>query len=552
MRTSAGTARTVALSMSVVLTIGAGMGADGAAGSSEHADDWLLVRLEAPVPAAAVGSVPPRSGIATVDAVVAETGIQRIEPALPVSLRDPVDPGALRRRGLDRTYRFHVPPGSDVVQLVRRFSGVAGVVYAEPDPVGGVGARVPDDSRFDDQWAYRQFTDADVDGPEAWDVAVGEGVLVAVLDTGADSNHEDLAAKLEPGYDFENDDPSPEDDHGHGSATSSIVSADTDNGRGIAGACWGCRLLPVKVWDQNGAGPQSQTADGIVWATDRGARVINVSGGYFSGSQTLLDAVRYAWDAGAVLVSITHNQNTDDITYPGRYAETIAVGATDDRDERVEPFCFDSAPGSNYGPEIDVVAPGDLVVAANIGGGYASWCGTSMAAPLVSGLLGIVHTIHPSVGREEARHLLHSGAEDQVGRMSEDAPGFDVYHGWGRVNMERTVRAAASTVTLRVDGAFSTRVYYETANPVAGSYDFVRGRLDALAETVGGVDLGDVVCLENDSLDPDTVGDEDTGIPAPGDGFFYLGRFNAAPGAGSYGGSSRNRDREPATHDCAP
>ena len=103
---------------------------------------------------------------------------------------------------------------------------------------------------------------------------------------------------------------------------------------------------------------------------------------------------------------------------------------------------------------------------------------------------------------------------------------------------------------MRVEGNQATTLTLETDNPLATSYDFVRGDLVELSESAAGVDVGTVVCLENDSTDRTTIGDEDIEIPAPGQGFFYLARFNASPGSGSYGGSTQNRDREPSAGDC--
>jgi hypothetical protein len=516
------------------------------------ATTWFLVRLAEPIAVdpSTDRPLPLETGQGAVDALIEETGVREIEWALPVTGRQPRFPEAFRRHGLDRTYAFHVPHGADIPSLVQRFAALPAVEIAEPDYIGHGGAVVPDDPRFVEQWALDQASDADVDAPEAWATTVGGEVVVAILDSGIDSDHEDLVGKILPGHDFANDDSNPEDDHGHGTNVSSISAANSDNTAGIAGSCWSCPIMPLKVLDENNSGFYSWWADALVWATDNGARIINMSAGGTSASQTLLSAVRYAYDAGVIHVSITHNDNSSTIRYPGRYAETITLGGTNSLDRRANPFCYSAQSGSNYGPEIDVVAPGELILGAAPWGGYDLWCGTSQAAPLVAGLVGLVETLYPSVGREEVRHLLRSGAEDEVGRMVEDTPGFDIYHGWGRVNMDRTVRGTAASITLHVDGKSTTRAYFESANPLADSYDFVRGDLGALAETSAGVDLGTVVCLENDSPDPDTAGDEDTETPAAGDGFVYLGRFNAAPGPGWYGGSTSNRDRVPAAGNC--
>lgn len=519
--------------------------------AESFSQDWILIRLAEPIASLDEASgIVPRTGRPALDDLIADSGIHRIDLALTVSTRDPESPALRSGRGFDRTYRFHVPAGTDVVHLATRFAALEGVEFAEPDFVGTGGATLPNDPFFGNQWGLQQISDADVDAPEAWDVEVGLGQIVAVLDSGIDSDHVDLAGKILPGYDFANGDDDPEDDHGHGSNVASIASAVTDNAFGVAGACWNCSLLPLKVLDSNNSGLYSWWADAIVWATDHGARVLNLSAGGLSPSATLQSAVEYAWDAGVIHVSITHNDNANIVRYPGRYPETLTVGATDDLDRRAAPFCYSATSGSNYGPQIDVVAPGELILGAALGGGYNYWCGTSQAAPLVAGLVADLRTIDPSVGREEARFLVQAGAEDGVGRAAEDTAGFDVYHGWGRVNMDRTLRATRSAVSLRVDGKESTRIFLEEPNPLASSYDFIRGELAQLSESTAGVDLGFVWCIENDSPDPDTAGDEDTVIPWPGEAFFYLARFRAAPGPGWYGGSSENRDRTPDFGGC--
>jgi subtilisin family serine protease len=489
------------------------------------------------------GSYPVFTGNAPLDARIAEAGIWRIESALPVSTREPRDPERLEALGLDRVYRFLVPAGSDIPFLVERFSAVPGVVYAEPDPILRVDATYPDDTRFDDQWNLDQGTDADIDAPEAWDVTVGGGVVIGMNDSGVDSDHEDLAGKILPGWDFVNDDDDPEDDNGHGTRTTSVAAANTDNTAGIAGVCWNCRILPSKVFDASGNGSASRSADGYVWLADHGARIINQSGGSQIPNQTLHNGVIYAYEAGVIMASGTGNKNSQFMNYPAAYPEVIATGGTDSLDRR--------ASFSNYGPQMDVVAPAQMILTAQMGGGYSYANGNSFAGPHTSGFAGLIRTVYPSVGRDEARHLIHSGAEDEVGRPSEDVPGWDQYHGWGRINTDRTLGAVLSSISLRVEGKEATRLFFETTNSLALSYDFVRGDLGAFTESTAGVDVGPVVCLEDDSPDGDTAGNEDTGIPSPGEGFFYLARFHSAPGAGQYGGSTRNRDRTASGGDCA-
>jgi subtilisin family serine protease len=544
--------------LTIVTCLGVFLGAKpvmaeaSASGSSAHADTHLLVCLAQPLAGRALdGGYPLATGIPAVDALIGEAGISRIEHAVPVSSRKPGNPEVFRQLGLDRTYRMFVPSGSDIPDLAHRFAELPGVVYAEPDYVGEGGATVPDDTHFNLQYGLHQASDADMDAPEAWDLTLGsEDVIIAVLDTGSDSDHEDFADKLVAGYDFAYGDADPEDDHGHGSNVGSIAAAVSNNATGIAGACWNCKIMTLKVLDADNYGFYSWWTDAMVWAADNGADLINMSAGGTSPSTTLLNGVLYAWNAGVPHISITHNDNTGEIRYPGRYAQTITVGATNDQDDRAVPFCWGG--GSNWGPQIDVVAPGDWIPGVNMGGGYSYWCGTSQAAPHVAGLGGLMMSVYPSIGREEMRHLLQSGAEDQVGLPAEDTAGFDQYHGWGRVNMDRTLLGTLASMTLRVEGEATTRPLLATANPLATSYDFIRGDVGSLAESSAGVSTGAVICLENDSPDGDTLGDEDTGSPAIGEAFFYLARFNSVAGAGQYGGSTLNRDRIPSSGDCAP
>ncbi len=520
------------------------------AAEARYADSWILVRMVAALDEDAAGRPVLGPVTAAFDLAIKEAGVTRAELALGASAENVTDRRKWIRFGFDRTYRFHLRPGNDIPAIVDRFQRLPVVEWAEPDFIGK-GSALPNDPRFSDQEYFDQPSDADVDAPEAWDRTVGSArVIAAVLDTGIDSNHEDFAGKAVAGYDFANNDSNPEDDHGHGSNVASILGATTNNSVGIAGTCWNCKIMPIKALNSENWGYYSWWADGLVWATDNGARVINMSMGGDSPSQTLLDGIVYATDAGCVVAASMMNENSNVPYYPAAYSETIAVAATDPNDLRAEPFCWGG--GSSYGNHVDVTAPGEWILGVAMGGGYNYWCGTSQATPIVTGLAGLIQSMLPSAGREEIRHLIQSGAEDQVGRPSEDTPGFDIYHGWGRINADRTLSAVESMASLRVAGKESTRPYLNVANPLADSYDFIRGDLASLAESSAGVDLGTVLCLENDSTDPDTTGNEDTGSPAAGAAFFYLARFNSAPGAGSYGGSSMNRDRIPAAADCSP
>ena len=514
-----------------------------------YASGWFMVRLAEPLDVSADGGeLSLATGRPELDRAIRTAGVIRIERGLSWT---GADREARARLGFDRLYKFHVPVGADVQAAVSLFAQTAGVDYAEPDFVGHGAATFPNDARFGDQWGMHQASNHDVNAPEAWDVSTGSSaIVIAMLDTGVDFYHEEFAGKTVPGWDFVNNDSNPQDDHGHGSNTASVAAARTGNFAGIAGTCWNCLIMPLKNLDANNSGYYSWWASSLTWAADHGAEIASMSEGGISDSTTLHNAIRYAYDAGLVIPACMMNANNAVPYYPAAYSETIAVGGTDQLDRRASPFCWGG--GSNYGSHIDVVAPGDLILGAARGGGYNTWCGTSQATPIVSGLAGLIESLDPGAGREEIRHLTRSGAVDRVGRSTEDTAGFDVYMGYGRVDMRRTLDAAVGIGSLRVSGATLTRPYLATPISLATSYDFIRGDLSALSETSGGVALGTVTCLADNLAAPDTGGGhEDTTRPDPGRGFFYLARFNAAPGAGSYGGSSLHRDRGASAGDCS-
>jgi hypothetical protein len=503
------------------------------AGESPYRTDWIVVQLKTPLARLDDGSYSLVTGRPLLDAAIVEQGIHRIEQALPRSTHKPRNPQALARHGLDRFYKFHVPAGAHVPEVIQRISRLPEVDVAEPDYIDRLtGVNVPDDPLFPQQWAYDQASDADVDGPEAWAVETGEPLIIAVLDSGIDFGSSEFSGKLVPGFDFPNNDDDPTDDFDHGNRVASVAAANTDNGFGMAGSCWNCRVMPVKIFDFTGNGTVTNFADGVVFATDNGAAVINHSASG-SHSDLRLSAVQYAYAAGVIWSNSAGNGVA--IPFPNRYRETMAIGASNILDEKAD--------FSSFGQYLDFLAPGDDVVVQAVGGNFFLTDGTSFSAPLVAGLAGLIKSIHAAVGQEEARQLILAGSEDQVGPAAADLPGWDEEHGWGRVNMHSTLLGTQSVTTLRLDGGRNTRLFYETANPLADSYDFIRGDLTALAASSSGIELGPVVCIENNSPDPDTAGNEDATVPAQGQGFYYLGRFNKGPWPGSYGGSSGNRDR---------
>ena len=204
------------------------------------------------------------------------------------------------------------------------------VAYAELDTLVTV-ALAPNDPLYAAQQYGPQLIQAD----RAWDTAQGAGVVIAVVDTGVDFGHPDLQGQLlAGGYDFVNNDGDPADDHGHGTHVSGIAAAVTNNGVGIAGIAPGAKILPVKVMNSSGSGASSALAEGIVYAADHGAQVINLSLGGAGYSQTVQDAVDHAWSRGAVVVAAAGNNNSSLPFYPAWYAHVIAVASIDSQGVR--------------------------------------------------------------------------------------------------------------------------------------------------------------------------------------------------------------------------
>ncbi|WP_223879762.1 S8 family peptidase [Paenibacillus spiritus] len=270
---------------------------------------------------------------------------------------------------------------------------------------------------------------------KGWALTRGSGdCIVAVVDTGVQKDHPDLQGQLLNGYNAVTGGGSvPDDDVGHGTHVSGIIGALVNNGEGVAGISWYNKILPVKALDASGAGTTYSVAEGIIWAADHGARVINLSLGNYADSQFLHDAVKYAYDRDIVLVSATGNDNTERPGYPAAYPEVLAVGATNAGAER--------ASFSNYGDYVDVCAPGESIASTYIGSQYAALSGTSMASPHVAALAGLVRSLNPDLTNKEVVELMKKNATDL------GSPGHDKYFGWGQVDIYRTLAAAAGEDT---------------------------------------------------------------------------------------------------------
>lgn len=276
----------------------------------------------------------------------------------------------------------------------------------------------------------------------SWDVTEGTAdVVIAILDTGINPAHPELAGRLVAGYDFVNNDADPMDDFGHGTHVAGIVAAEL-NGASIVGVCPKCKLMPVKVLNEKNGGKWSYVVQGILYAVDNGARVINLSLGAGVSSATLESAIKYAQDHNVVVVAAAGNGGSETVFYPAALPYVIAVGATDRNDVRWSL--------SNYGDFVDVVAPGVNIYSAyhDLGNttGYAYMTGTSMATPFVSGLAGLVLSRKPELTGAEVAEMITGHVVDL------GATGKDKEYGHGRIDVYATMVAANDGVEPRSPG----------------------------------------------------------------------------------------------------
>ena len=303
------------------------------------------------------------------------------------------------------------------------------VRYTEPNyQVQIHGTKTPNDSLYSSQWNHQM-----IDSPFSWFQETGsDKIRIAVLDTGIDSNHIDLAGRIDydNGYNFVSDTEDSTDDHGHGTHVAGIIGASSNNDIGITGTTWKGEILPLKVLNSNGTGNYSDIADAMSYAAGISSDpsnpepvdIINLSLGGGSDSTLLHDAIKKAREEGVLIVVSSGNDDSDQVSYPARYSETIAVGAVNSTGER--------AVYSNYGTNLDVLAPGGSeyygILSTIPNDKYAAIHGTSMAAPHVSGLISLM--LANGIEQDEVRDILHE---------SSIHPGQDEFsykYGYGLIN----------------------------------------------------------------------------------------------------------------------
>jgi subtilisin family serine protease len=361
-------------------------------------------------------------------------------------------------------YLLEVPSHSTVEETAYALTLNPDVAHVSPNYKTYVTAvPKPTDNYFN--WQYTLYNEAqeigsngpqgtsraDIKALEGWEETTGdEQVVIAVIDTGIDFDHPDLANTEEiekissNGYDFENDDNDPSDDNGHGTFVSGLAAAKTNNSEGIAGVSWDCQILPIKAVGPDGTGDVLTLIKAIEYAANNGADVISMSLGFALGPgesvPQLEEALQYAHAQGVVCVASAGNEGTS-VLYPAAYdAYCIAVAATDYNDSRLS--------WSNFGPEVDIAAPGLKII-----GLVPTWYpgliwndftippygfgnGTSASAAIVSGFVALIKSAKPWLEPDEIMAIVQYSADDV---NAGEYPGKDEFVGHGRINMEKAL-----------------------------------------------------------------------------------------------------------------
>ncbi len=408
----------------------------------------------------------------------------RLRPGVkPEAVFDGLAPGAKHRPLGGLNLHLLELPADTPPQVVEKLSKNPLVTYVEPNRIRGLSISAPNDPNYSGyQWALKA-----VHAVDAWrllpdryytgSTAGGKRLTVAVLDTGADCTHPDFANAGGTSTDsaqggqlfFEGSRAfvrtavqSPacvwQDDYGHGTHVAGIIGAAANNGVGVAGLGYPLKLMIYKVLDSRGKGADSSIAAGIMGAADAGADIISLSLGGDGYSQTFQDAVTYAWQRNSLVVAASGNTDTNKLFFPGGANHALGVAAVDSSNNK--------APFSNYGFGVDVAAPGVSILSTvpvyPVKQGvrnYAYYSGTSMAAPYVSALAGLVAMITPGTAADAIAMRLQQSADSATNA-------WDQYLGYGTINAWRAVSGALRPALV---GGLVGQVVNEAGLPLAGA-----------------------------------------------------------------------------------
>jgi subtilisin family serine protease len=397
---------------------------------------------------------------------------------------------------LDRIYKLQVEleEGQSLEEVVVSYNNDPDIEYAELNYILSINL-TPNDPLYSVQWPLNNTgqmypesgrynpppgtPDCDINAPEAWDRETGSSkIIVGVVDTGVDYTHRDLQGNIWIneielngdegvdddgngyiddiyGYDFINNDSDPKDDHGHGTHCSGTIAAKGNNGLDITGVCWDARIMGLKFLSSSGRGPTSDAVEAFYYAVNNGADVLSNSwrgGGY---SQSMEDAINYAYSQGVLVVASAGNKGTTSTQYPAFYEHVIAVAATNSND--------DKAPFSTYGDWVEIAAPGVDILSlrasgTSMGTVYNSYTtiasGTSMACPHVSGACALLLSLYPEGTVDEVTNILKESVDPiesgvcQSGRLNIDKAILKTVAPEGKLWLDKEVYSCSGTVEI--------------------------------------------------------------------------------------------------------
>lgn len=377
---------------------------------------------------------------------------------------------------------------ASVEQLIAAYEKDLSIDYVEPNYIVHAKTIVPNDPSFSLQWGIPK-----VKANLVWDMSNNsDSVVIAIIDTGISLDHEDLvemiwhnskedsAANRNNGIDDDNNgfiddyqgwnfvskNNNPKDAAGHGTHVAGIAAAAANNSNGIAGIAWNSKIMAIKVLNDNGIGTDGDIIDGIRYAADNGAKIINLSFGQLSSSDSLDEAVQYAYNKGCIIVAAAGNDGVSNFEYPASFNNVISVASTDKNNQR--------SSFSNFNNMVDVCAPGGDgepsdrgdIYSCVPGNSYGYRNGTSMSVPLVSGLAALHLYKNPSWTNTQVVNQIINTADDL------GTAGRDDYFGFGKINVARALdqlKPAINLISLdggeHVKGGTAKNISWAAASP---------------------------------------------------------------------------------------
>ena len=381
-------------------------------------------------------------------------------------------------------YKVKIAANEDIEKVYKLLKANSNIDYVEPNYKVKIAA-APNDSYYSQQWALQKIS-----ASSGWDKTQGNSTTkIAIIDTGVDYNHEDLQSKIwvnsgeisgngidddnngyiddYNGFDFfngtlqnpslpfnkdtnkwVNDSNAAIDDHAHGTCVAGIAGAISNNSVGVAGIDWNAKIVPLKVLGSDGSGYISDIVAAIQYAADNNIAVVNLSLISDSYSSSLESIVNYAYGKGVIIAAAAGNDDSSNVLYPAKFTNVLAVGASNSSDQKITPSMTGGVWGSNYGPELDVVAPGINLYTTDISGvgGYSNgnylfdFRGTSGATPHVAGEAALLKAFFPSFSNSQIMSKIKSGA-DNIDSVN---PSYSGLLGNGRINLEKTISFESS------------------------------------------------------------------------------------------------------------